>query len=69
MTLQVSQDELIEKALLNTVDNNTVDNNPWKTKSEIITLVVDEMGVPRPTVRRVKGQLLVKLAKYVEVLL
>lgn len=63
MTLQVSQDDMIEIALM-----KAVEKYPDKTKIEIITAVVDEMGVPRPTVRRVKKQLLVKLAKYVEVL-
>jgi len=63
MTLQVSQDGMIEIALM-----KAVEKDPAKTKSEIITDVVEELGVPRPTVRRVKKQLLVKLAKYVEVL-
>jgi len=62
MTLLVTQDSSIEVALL-----KAVEKHPEKTKEEIFTVVVDELQVPRPTVRRVKKQLLVKLAKYVEV--
>jgi len=63
MTLQVTQDGMIEIALM-----RAIEKNPDKEKTEIITVVVDELGVPRPSVRRVKGQLLKKLEKYVEVL-
>lgn len=63
MTLHVSQDDMIEIALM-----KAIEKNPDKDKSEIITIVVEELDVPRPTVRRVKRQLLVKLAKYVELL-
>jgi len=63
MTLQVSQDNEIEVALL-----EAVDKHPEYTKTDIITAVVDELGVPRPTVRRAKIGLLKKLHGYVGVL-
>ena len=63
MTLAVSQDTLIEESLM-----NAVDKYPTKNKSELITIVVDELGVPRPTVRRVKSKLLMKLSRYAEIL-
>lgn len=63
MTLLVSQDSLIETELL-----RVVDKHPEMSKTDIITFVVEELEVPRPTVRRVKKQLLERLLKYVDVL-
>jgi len=63
MTLLTSQDTLIETELL-----RAVEKHPDFNKTDIITYVVDELMVPRPTVRRVKKQLLVKLNQYVDVL-
>jgi uncharacterized protein (UPF0147 family) len=37
-------------------------------KQEIFTKVVDELGVPRPTVRRVAGDLREKLNRYAKIL-
>lgn len=59
----VSQDEVIKKALL-----FAIDNNHGKDKSEIFTIVEKGLNVPRPTIRRVKKNLLLKLHEYVEVL-
>lgn len=63
MTLQLSQDTIIETELL-----RAVENHPEMVKTDIITVVVDKLGVPRPTVRRVKKGLLEKLNVYVKVL-
>jgi len=63
MNLPHNQGEFVEICLMKHVDEGKCLN-----KSEIITAVVEELGVPRPTVRRVKKKLLEKLEKYVEVL-
>lgn len=63
MILVVRQDDLIEEALL-----EAIDMNPHKDKSEIYSIVEEELHVPRATIRRVKKQLLVRLQEYVEVL-
>ena len=42
--------------------------NGMTDKSEIMTKVVEEMGVPRPTVRRVKKDLVETLRSHVKVL-
>ena len=63
MNLPHNQSEFIEISLMKHVDEGKCLN-----KSEIITAVVEDLGVPRPTVRRVKSKLLKKLEKYVEVL-
>ena len=39
-----------------------------KTKEQLVTKIVDEMDVPRPTARRVKGQLEKTLKEYLKVL-
>ena len=44
MTLQVSQDAMVEIALM-----KAIEANPDKDKSEIITVVVEELQVPRAT--------------------
>ncbi len=54
--------ELIEKALM-----HAMDEYPDKDKHEIITAVTDQ-GFLRPSVRRIKGDLLEKLIKYAEIL-
>ena len=56
------QSELIEKALM-----DAMNEYPKKDKHEIITIVTDQ-GFPRPSVRRIKGDLLEKLIKYVGIL-
>lgn len=43
-------------------------NKGMKDKQEIFTKVVDDLGVPRPSVRRVAGELKVEMLKKVEVL-
>ena len=63
MSVLITQVSLIETALL-----KAVKDNPDMSKTEIITVVVDDLGVPRPTVRRVKIDLLIKLQNYVDVL-
>jgi len=63
MTLVLTQDEVIEKALL-----FAIDNNHGKDKTEIFTIVEKGLNVPRPTIRRVKKELLLKLHEYIEVL-
>ena len=59
----VSQVSIIETALL-----RAVKKNPEMAKTDIMTIVCDELNVPRPTVRRVKKNLLLKLHEYVDVL-
>ena len=56
------QGELIEKALM-----DAMDKYPDKSKQEIITIVTDQ-GFPRPSVRRIKGELLMRLIDYAEIL-
>jgi len=43
-------------------------NKGMTDKSEIITHTVDTLGVPRPTVRRVKRDLVAMLKEHVKVL-
>ena len=62
MSYPPSQSELIEKALM-----DTMDNNPEYDKHQIIT-VVTAQGFPRPSVRRVKENLLIRLIEYAEIL-
>ena len=62
MTYPPMQSELIEKALM-----DTMEKYPKKDKHEIITIVTDQ-GFPRPSVRRIKGDLLEKLIKYARIL-
>lgn len=57
-----TQAEFIEKAFM-----DAMDNNPEKSKREIISIVV-EKGFPRASVRRVKGGLLLKLIQHAEIL-
>lgn len=63
MSVQVTKDALIEASLI-----RFASIHPDQDKMEIVTMVVDELGVPRPTVRRVKRNLLIKLNSYVKVL-
>lgn len=63
MTLVLTQDKEIERALL-----FAIDNNHGIDKSEIFTIVEKGLNVPRPTIRRVKKELLLKLHEYVDVL-
>lgn len=62
MTYPPMQSELIEKALM-----HAMDKYPNKDKHKIITIVTDQ-GFPRPSVRRVKGDLLIKLKEYTRIL-
>jgi len=63
MNLPENQSSFVEASLM-----RHAEKDKYLNKSEIITAVVEELGVPRPTVRRVKSELLVKLKKYTEVL-
>lgn len=62
MTYPPTKNELIEKAFM-----DAMYEYPEKDKHEIITIVTDQ-GFPRPSVRRVKGDLLIKLIKYTRIL-
>lgn len=55
--------EIIENALL-----DVAEKYPDKSVNEIITSVVEQLEVPRPTIRRVKHFLLIKLNNYAEIL-
>lgn len=57
-----SQSHEIEKEIMLCLNGGMTD------KVEIITKVVNALGVPRPTVRRVKAAMLVKLCSHVKVL-
>lgn len=59
---QVNQSSIIEKAILECITQGMTD------KKLITTKVCDQLDVPRPTVRRVKKDLLKKLRNYVEIL-
>lgn len=59
----MTQSENIENALL-----DVVENYPDKSVQEIITAVEEQLGVPRPSIRRVKRELLIKLNNYVVIL-
>ena len=59
---RTSQSTIISQAIEKCIDNGMID------KSEIFTKVVDELGVPRPTVRRVARDLREELAKKVDIL-
>lgn len=56
------QGVLIENALM-----DAMDKHPEKIKHEIISMVA-EQGFPRPSIRRIKGDLLKKLVKHAEIL-
>ena len=57
-----SQSHEIEKEIMKCLNNKMTD------KMEIISWVVESLGVPRPTVRRVKAAILEKLKSHVKVL-
>lgn len=58
------QDSLIEQKLM-----DIIDKNPLMYKGEIMDKVEQDLVVPRPTIRRVKKALLVKLQTYRDCLL
>jgi len=58
-----SQTKLIEEVIMAAVNRGI-----YKNKHEIMNAVVDELGVPRPTVRRVKANLVKKMKQQVKVL-
>jgi len=57
------QDSKIEQALM-----EAVDIHPTMDKVEIVTVVSEKLGLPRPTIRRAKKNLLLRLNEYVETL-
>ena len=57
-----TQAEMIEEEIINFL------NQGVKTKEEIYTKVVEELNVPRPTVRRVSRVLKEKMIKQAEIL-
>ncbi len=57
-----SQAAIIETVIMMYLDKGL------KDKSEIFSKVVEGLGVPRPTVRRVSRDLLIKLQAYVKIL-
>ena len=59
---RTSQSTIISETIVKYIDKGMTD------KSEIFTKVVDELGVPRPTVRRVARDLREELANKVEIL-
>ena len=63
MTLEISQNDIIEEALI-----KVIENYPDKSKSEIFAVVEKELKVPRASIRRVKGSMLAKWQSYIDVL-
>ena len=61
-TMKTNQSSLIQEAILKHMDNGTTD------MGEIYTLIVDELSVPRPTVRRVARDLRLDLMRKIEIL-
>jgi len=59
---RVNMSKLIEEKIKQCLDLGMT------SKEEIITAVVDKLGVPRPTVRRVKRDLITKLQTKIKVL-
>ena len=62
MNYPTMQGTLIEKALM-----DALEKYPNKSKHEIISIVTDQ-GFPRPSVRRIKGELLTRLIQYARIL-
>jgi len=60
---RISQRIIIENELL-----QAVESEKYTSKEQIITAIVDKLGVPRPTVRRVKNRLIEDLKHKVQVL-
>lgn len=60
--MRTSQSTIIAEAIEKHMDNGMTD------KSKIYAKVVEELGVPPPTVRRVAGDLRKKLANYADIL-
>ena len=58
----MSQNEDVKTEIIRLLDSGMTD------KQDIYTSIVDQMGVPRPTVRRVARELLAELKKKVDVL-
>lgn len=58
-----SQTKLIENAILEEITKDIHTN-----KNQIISAVVDELDVPRPTVRRVKANMVKKMKQRVKIL-
>ena len=58
----MSQTEDVKTEIIRLLDSGMTD------KQDIYTSIVDQMGVPRPTVRRVARELLSELKKKVDVL-
>jgi hypothetical protein len=61
--MRVSQSSLIKVAL-----DKAAGSDKYTSKEQIITAVVDELGVPRPSVRRVKNELIEEYKQKVAVL-
>lgn len=59
---RVNQNSVIKEAI------NTYLENGIKDKQDIYTRVVDDLGVPRPTVRRVARELRNELLRRIEAL-
>ena len=59
---RTNQSTIIKEAINSYLDKGTTD------KQEIYTKVVDELGVPRPTVRRVARDLRTELLQKIEIL-
>lgn len=57
-----TQSSMIENTIIAYLDKGLTD------KSEIFSKVVNDLGVPRPTVRRVSRDLLTKFQAYAKVL-
>jgi uncharacterized protein (UPF0147 family) len=59
---RTNQSTIIKEAINSYLDKGTTD------KQEIYTKVVDDLGVPRPTVRRVARDLRTELLQKIEIL-
>lgn len=59
----MTQADFVKKALL-----DATDKYPNYNKSEIITVVSQELDVKRSTIRRIKRELLIELNEYVRIL-
>jgi len=58
----MKQKEAVKVAIMQYLDKGLIN------KSEIFTKVVDDLGVPRPTVRRCSRELLDELAEKIKIL-